>query len=124
MELDWLLLEPISLLLLALSFFFGIKRLATSRSVTHINHTIVDCGDKAVEISEMLKKQDLSSQGRQLLEQERQKFLKSSADLEIKLPSFLAKAIIFQKLRDNFLLLGFATIFLAKVLQPYASGRN
>jgi hypothetical protein len=54
LDFDWPLLEPISLLLLALAFYFGLKRIEASRTVTQINHSVVDCEDKAKQLAQLL----------------------------------------------------------------------
>jgi len=120
-------LESVSLLLLALAFYCGLKRIEASRTVTQLNHGLVDCEDKAKHLSHLIldptPTRHISGQilDKSSLEQERQKYLTYAKANEIHIPRFVRKATRHQKMRDIFLLCGFVAIFLAKVLQPYGA---
>jgi hypothetical protein len=120
-------LESVSLLLLALAFYCGLKRIEASRTVTQLNHGLVDCEDKAKQLALLIldptATRHISGQisDKSNLDQERQKYLKYAKANETNIPKFVRKATRHQKMRDIFLLCGFVAIFLAKVLQPYGA---
>ena len=112
LDFDWPLLEPISLLLLALAFYFGLKRIEASRTVTQINHGLVDSEDKAKQLAEWLispnPPRDLAGQvcDRQKVQAEHQMFLDYAKQWDAKLPAALLRARAFHKRRDVFLICG------------------
>lgn len=124
---DFYLLEPISLLLLAMAFVFGLKRIESVRTTTLLNHNMVDCTLRAKELSQMLENQvpirNYAGQLRDPAEvrRERQSFVDDVKKYSAMNRVEMLRAGKFQRLRDLFLIAGFAAIFLAKVLKPYAA---
>jgi hypothetical protein len=123
-------LDPISLVFLILSFFAGLKRIETVNCGARLNHRILDAAEKAGNITEQLASNtpgpfynqeggEISS--RSDLEALRSQYLKTISDIKALLPGVDRKGARFYKARDFFLLLGFVSIFLSKVLQPYES---
>jgi hypothetical protein len=86
-------LEPISLLLLAISFYLGMKRIELCVNLAHM--------DKNLTASLEAKDSVVSEQ------------------LKIAVSRVQSKGKRLYIWRDKFLIFGFAAIFLAKVLQPY-----
>jgi hypothetical protein len=128
---DFFLLEPLALLALALSMYFGLKRLETHRNFTALNHLLTDCEEKAIQVGKVLENpteglKDLS--GRKLspeeIENERQQHAARARGYAKQVPALVKLARRYYKLRDRFLILGFAAILLSKVLQPYGSGAS
>ena len=128
LALDYSFLEPASLLFLALSFYYGLKRIEMQRNFTALNHQLVDCEEKAIQIAQTLEGLGQTHEVKHMsgkvvspeeLKKQHQKYVSLTAQWESKVPVILGRARRYYKLRDRFLIFGFATIFLAKVLQPY-----
>ena len=88
-------LEPVSLVLLAFSFYFGIKRIELGAMIIHIDRDLTQ----------------LIHQGS----------LDAAEQLKPVLSHAQAKSKGLYIWRDKLLLAGFGAIFLAKVLQPYGA---
>jgi hypothetical protein len=121
------LLEPGSLLLLALAFYFGLKRLASASLAANLNRRLIDTQDKAERCARILEHpesaRDLSGQPIDVAAMEKlhQKLLDEWQKLDEPLSLVENKAKRYYRYRDKFLVAGFAAIFLAKVLQPYGN---
>ena len=124
------LLEPLSLLLLVLAFFFGLRRLATSSLAARLNHRLIDVEDKIEQLCGILddpkSHKDLSREPVDVprIQELHRQHLEARTKLSQLLSGVEIKASKYYKLRDGFLLFGFAAIFLAKVLQPYETGAS
>jgi hypothetical protein len=121
-------LEPLSLLLLGLSFFFGVNRLAASSLAANINHRMEDARDKAEQCARMLENPSVAREisGRSINVDEMKamhlNFVVAWNNLQKPLDEVAARAKRYYRWRDRFLIAGFVAIFLAKVLQPYVTG--
>jgi hypothetical protein len=67
----------------------------------------------------LLENPEYKEDARKLMESERRNLFDHARACEVQLSGVVGSARKFQFLRDIFLIVGFATIFLAKVLQPY-----
>jgi hypothetical protein len=92
------LLEPVSLLVLAGSFFCGLKRIELGATIIHIDR----------DLTILIQQQSMDAAER----------LKSA------LSQAQARSKRLYIWRDRLLLAGFVTIFLAKVLQPYGENSS
>lgn len=124
------LLEPVSLIFLAVSFFSGLKRIETVNVCSRINHKILECSERAGNLTAQLASGApgpfYNQDGGQIwshsdLESHRLQNLKAVQDMDANLPKLRKRGLYLYKMRDNFLLLGFLAIFLSKVLQPYGN---
>lgn len=115
------LFEPVSLLLLALAFFFGLQKLEHSVHGTHINHDLNDSEEKSCQLAEMLKDPKYDEAARQILLRDIQKHRLRVNTLETQLTKASVLARRNYIWRDTFLILGFLAILCAKFLEPYAS---
>lgn len=117
------MLEPLSLLLLAASFYCGFKRLHFAALGTQINHLINDHEEKASQLAKATGTEPndaaINSQVRQLMVYDMKKHVAEALALDPRLDAANALAKNHYSLRDFFLMCGFACIFLAKLLQPY-----
>jgi hypothetical protein len=130
-EVGFSILEPISLLLLAVSFFAGLKRIETANTITRLNHNMLESDEKAGEIAKTLASRDLKPHhtfvnvvgGESIdvstLQNLRLQYMEASKKSKSAIAKQNKLAVRYYKIRDIFLLLGFLTIFSAKVLQPY-----
>src|SRR5688572_20911760 len=130
LALDFPLLEPISLLLIAAAFYFGIKRLEAARTLVTMNHQVADCEDKAKKLAVIVANpqgyRDFDGKvcTAETVQREQQGYIDASRGWYEQINICRAMAVRYYKLRDNLLILGFAAIFLAKVLQPYGKGKE
>lgn len=121
--LDFSLLEPFSLLLLAVSFYCGLRRLHFASFGAQIDHDLADLQTKMTQIGDLLKKTIQEPNGneldRQKLVMDYRKYASRAEAWEARLPDVNAAAGKYYRVRDIFLMFGFALVFFAKVLQPY-----
>jgi hypothetical protein len=123
------ILQISSLLLLAASFYAGMKRIQFFILMTRINHEALSASEAAGKITTSLFEYSganvFHNQGSgelkkpEELERKRVDHLKQAKDLEGSFPMVRKKAICYGRVREGFLLAGFATILLSKVWQPY-----
>jgi hypothetical protein len=117
------LLEPISLLLLASSFYCGLRRLHYSSESTRINHDLNDAEEKSMQMAGSLEtwklKPTFTSKNEQEAIETIQFLRKRVGDYEPLLDAANAATKVLYNRRDKFLIAGFAAIFFAKLLQPY-----
>ena len=129
LEIGISLYEPISLLFLAGAFFVGLMHVERVVLNRYINFQMLHAGEAAGNIMTALKSGQMSYDNkdsgetldRQQAEQLRLKYLEDKNRLELDLT---AKGKIEDRLyrvRNLLLLLGFATVFLSKLLEPYAN---
>jgi hypothetical protein len=119
--------EPLALVLLATSFFVGLKRVEVINYLMQLNAQMLDAAEQAGGRLQALVQGPgpyFNSVGgevtdRQTVESERVEYLQFKEAIEKKLTEGRAKAIKLYHIRNTFLVLGFVSIFLAKVLQPY-----
>lgn len=114
---DFSLFEPLSLLLLAVAFIFGLKRLSTASLAANLNHRLIDVQDKAEQCARILEHPE---RGRDLagnpidvpaMKKLHQGFLDEWQKLNEPLSLADKKAKMYYKCRDRFLIAGFAAIF-------------
>lgn len=117
------MLEPLSLVLLAVCFFCGLRRLHYVALGTQINHTINDSDEKATQLGGIMadphEKMKYKPEALESINRDMLKHYGHARSLEGSLvrTNYVAKA--FHTWRDNLLIAGFAAIFFAKLLQPY-----
>jgi hypothetical protein len=123
------IIQTIALLFLALSFYFGIRRIQYSSLSTELNFTLLQAEKGAANITETLKKFTEyhhkitgKSLSRESLELSRTDFLAQSEDCRNRLQGSKSRARHFGRFQVYFLLAGFVIIFVSKVLQPYQLG--
>lgn len=118
------LFDPVSLLLLAISFCFGLMRIDASRMVTKYNHNSVDFWDKALHLAKKIQNPERehgwNEQQLALLHQQHQEHQVAATIADKRIWDFARRASVFQKFRNLFLFVGFLAIFFAKLLLPYA----
>jgi hypothetical protein len=119
-------LEPISLVLLGLAFYFGIKQIEVSVAIKKLNFQSLNAAENVEKLAGGLRQQvdpvefeNGDKMPRVLVETLRRENAdaqkKSSEQLQLK----IEKMSSLGKIRDRFLLLGFLAIFIAKLLEPY-----
>jgi hypothetical protein len=115
------LLEPCSLLILAASFYCGIRRLHFAALGIQINHLINDGQEKAGQLNNELKtnQEKYSPQAVQAMSKDMQEHYANAFALDPVLAKANAAAQKWYRWRDRLLTLGFLAIFLAKVLPPF-----
>jgi hypothetical protein len=123
------ILQISSLLLLAVSFYAGIKRIQFFILMTRINHEFLSASEAAGKITTSLFEYPganvFHNQGSgelkkpDDLERKREDDLRRAKELEASFPLVRRKAIRYGRVRETFLLLGFLTILVSKVAQPY-----
>jgi hypothetical protein len=120
------ILQFASLLTLALSFYFGVKRIQTANMVTRLNYNEWKAGDAAEKITKALQdavtfQNDLTGDvaSRKTLESERAVHLKEVSECKFHAEKESQKARRFGAMQLYFLLGGFLIILSAKVFQPY-----
>lgn len=125
LAIDCSLVELASIILLALAFFCGLKRIATSGHAARLNHTLVDAKDKAKQISMLLENPDQArhASGNPItpdeLKEERKKYLDQIPNIEVRFKEIAKQSGRYYRWRDRFLLAAFITIIASKILQPY-----
>jgi hypothetical protein len=126
------ILEPLSLVFLALSFFLGLKRIEAFNISSKVNYAILEASETAGQIADQLLSEEGESfhnpqtgevLGRIAMDNLRVARLEEARRMKAKLLLLDKKAFHFYNWRDRFLLLGFLAIFLSKVLQPYQTDR-
>jgi hypothetical protein len=117
-------LELVALFSLAVSFYFGLKRLEMFNAITHINHDLVSLEEKAVSIVKALRERpesylDLTGQvyDRKTLETMHQDTLKNREKIAALLPEAVSRSKKYYNRRDTLLIFGFASIVLAKIFE-------
>jgi hypothetical protein len=121
------LLEPLSLVFLGASFFFGLKRLEQANVVMRLNSRLLDAGEKAGSLTarmlqpgEMFYNEESGEVfDRTTLEKKRDAYLGVAKSINVQFSKLEKQGLKFYNLRNLFLMLGFLTIFAAKVSQPY-----
>ena len=121
-------LHPVALLFLGASFFAGLKRIETAIRCASYDIMRLRAIEKADDLGKALREYPAPSFDPKTLQQhtpdsllqERQLCLAEEGVAEKLLKEENTKGALYQKLRNTFLILGFATIFFAKILQPYA----
>jgi hypothetical protein len=123
------ILQTLSLLILFVSFFSGIRRIQLVNLNTRINHAMLQASEKAGKITTALidyrpadsfhNQASGERTNREDLERKRADYIKEANKMEANLPVIQSKAVRCGRVRDVFLLLGFVTIFSSKILQPY-----
>lgn len=114
------LLELVSLLSLALAFWFGLQKLRCSVLGTRINHKLNDSEEKSLQLARMLgdpKYQNEVSQ--QMMKTDLCKCRQDVDAANAQLPSVEASARRNYVLRDISFVFGFVAIVASKILQPY-----
>lgn len=121
------ILEPASLVCLAVSFFLGVRRIATYVTTVKLNHDMLDHGEKAGSCTDamlngghtMFDRQSGEVASRHDFEVQRQFHMKQaeSARIDMELASSRFERIGYH--RDWWLYCGFGAIFLSKILAPY-----
>jgi hypothetical protein len=122
-------LEPISLLMLAASFFVGLKHLEMVLVVRRINFLRLDAAEKIGGLTEALNSGPgpyYNATGPEFLDREQTQALRKQYLDQMKLlvgdrEVATTKAATFYRVRNALLFLGFLAIFLSKILQPYAN---
>jgi hypothetical protein len=125
--------QTVSLLLLAASFYCGIRRIQIINSVLRFNYDVALNTDNAGNITKVLRESKIG-QGesfrhattgepidRQKLETQRSQLLEKIQKIQGLVQKERKKGGQHGRIQVNFLILGFAIILLSKVLQPYQS---
>jgi hypothetical protein len=121
-------LEPLALVFLALSFFIGLKRIETSLAAMRLNHDMLDCAEKAGLLTKAIAEgtgdgynaESGEFVSYQELPERRQRYMIQSQAAREVLESTINRGARYYSYRNHFLFAGFAAIFLAKLLLPYA----
>jgi len=121
-------LEPFSLLLLAVSFFLALKRIEASNLVQGCNYEHLDFAEKAGGMTEAMMK--VTGVGYNVhsgeaihpsdLPGKREVYMQMATEAEQASQLYARRAEVWYRYRNLFLLAGFSAIFLSKLLQPYA----
>lgn len=120
-------LEPLGLVLLALSFYFGLKRIESTITATRMNfqslHESESAGAYTKAIAEGRSPLAYNPSTGEIvgddLHGRRDRHMKRSERASELHEEVATKASRYYKLRNWFLLAGFAAIFSAKILSPY-----
>jgi hypothetical protein len=121
-------LEPLSLLLLVAAFFTGLMRIQHFNLIGRLNYAFLDATEKVQKIAAKLSSttadtfhDEFSGEdfNRQTLLDRRQQYINKATEANVAIEENRRHLIRYGKARDVFLVLGFLTIFSAKVLQPY-----
>jgi hypothetical protein len=121
-------LEPFALVSLALAFYFGLRRIEASVVVMRLNHEMLDYQEKAGNMTKAM------SEGRgsgfnphsgdiihgHEIPARREAYMQQAKAAESRAESAANRGERHYARRNLFLYSGFAAIFLAKLLQPYA----
>ena len=124
------ILQMVSLLILAVSFYAGIRRIQYHNAMLRCNHKMLSASEDARKLDALLLSPQNSFENRatgkiesrQQVEQQRLIFLEDSRHWEQLAHQADKKCACRGKVQVNCLLLGFLTIFASKILQPYAEG--
>ena len=120
--------EPIALLLLATSFFVGLRRIEAVLTMKRINHKFLHASEGAGYMTKALAESSPSAlhyteggqiRNTQQIEAERKRQMTIAKECETVLSQQRIKVRSLYKLRNNLLILGFIAIFCAKISQPY-----
>jgi hypothetical protein len=122
-------LEPISLLLLAASFFVGIKHLEEVLVLRRINYEWLKLVETVGNLTEALNSGpgpycNVAGPGvfqREQTQALRQQCLDKKELLEGDREAVTKRAASLARIRNRLLFLGFLAIFLSKILQPYVN---
>jgi hypothetical protein len=121
-------LEALALILLAISFFIGLKRLESVVVLMNLNHEFLAASEKAGQITKIIA-EGFGDAGfnrdsgeivlAEELPEKRDHYLKESR-MAKKFYEHVAKLNKrYYKLRNLFLFLGFTTILIGKLIEPY-----
>lgn len=121
-------LEPFALVCLALSFYFGLRRIEASVVVMRLNHEMLDCQEKAGNMTKAMfegRGGGFNPHSGDLihaheLPARRDAYMKLADAAQLGAESSANRGERHYARRNLFLFSGFAAIFLAKLLQPYA----
>jgi hypothetical protein len=121
------LLEPVALLLLAASFFVGLKHIETGIAIKRINYQLLVAAERSGQLADALSKEGnmfynaegLEVMTRQQAEAARALYLNNMKILNAKIEEATIPHNRLYTARNILLMLGFLCIFLAKILQPY-----
>ena len=131
LSLDFSLLTPTSLLLLAASFYMGLNRIENTIVCARLNARKLNASEKAESLSEILMSRQsgtpvVSLAGKpetmETVASRRDHYLAELSNLTRDFEKRRGRALLYYKLRDKFLILGFITILCAKIAQPYTRG--
>lgn len=119
--------EPIALILLMLSFFFGLKRIEIAMVAMRLNHKSLDAAEKAGELTQAIidgGATGFNTETGELLNvtdlhKRRTFYMKKAKEVEDKTESVLNKALKYYNCRNFFLVAGFLVILAGKLIQPY-----
>jgi len=126
-------IQTVALVILAVSFFAGIRRIQLFNLKTRLNHALLEASEKAGRATSALAgnpAESFHNEGtgewttREDLERRRAVYMEEAHKMEAKLRSVQSKASRCGRVRNFFLLLGILTIFVSKVLQPYQTGSS
>jgi hypothetical protein len=120
-------IEPFALLLLALSFFFGLKRIETTNLARALNHDALDAAQKAGNLTEALGRgtaRGFNPHSGEIMTQEniayrRELNIALSKQAEDEFNKVAARGERYYNFRNLFLQAGFLAILVAKLLEPY-----
>jgi hypothetical protein len=122
------MLEPLSLVFLAVSFFTGLRRIEHYNVLMRLNQKKLEAAEKVSHLTKQLSSASGTETYHLLsgevcdvstLETMRAEFLKEQERLESQAQTERPRVLRHYRLRNMFLLFGFVAIFAAKVLQPY-----
>lgn len=120
-------LEPLSLVFLALAFFFGMKRIESGLSCSGENYSSLDAGEKAGNITEAFGRSAAGfnpHSGEVIhpsqIASQREKHMRRAAAARMRADIASTKAERYYSYRNLFLYGGFAAILLSKILLPYS----
>ena len=120
-------LQTASLLFLAISFYAGIRRIQYRNAMIRENHVMLANAEHASKLTELLSnpgdsfrnKRTGKNEDRQTVQNQHQVYVDASNRAAATLQFVRTRAKRHGKAQVVFLLVGFLTIFSAKVLQPY-----
>ncbi len=131
---DATILEPLALLFFAISFYYGLIRIETAMLCLRINHLILHAGEGAGKMIEALANQSSPApfynvEGGEVynaaqIEEKRQHYLEEKEHLETQLKTIQSKGRRHWNLRNWFLYLGFAAVFISKLSTPYVAAKT
>jgi len=128
MQFDWSLLTLLSLILLAMTFFVGLKRIECTLLCRRFDALKLDAEEKAKDYATLLLEPFVQhSVHGKLMSHNDVQYLHSReverlSEMRNKASEMSQKSGTLYNARNQLLLLGFATILAAKIAQPYAHG--
>ena len=120
LDLDFHLLELVSILLLAAAFWCGLQKLRYSILGTRINHQLNDSEEKSLQLAQMLKQPEYQNElSQQMILADIRKHRTLVDISNAQLPKESAAARNYYIWRDILLVAGFLAIVAARIWQPY-----